>query len=243
MRAQDTARARVDTPVGDEGTDEGGLVLQRSDLEGENKIAVMIAEDVDWATPVGQVLGAGMLIEVLAIEDGLDADGAVVHLRLKANDGIRIEREERLTVVDGNGWGSGAAQSEGSTGDPMQMKLGELEQWLLERRGELVESDAQIRALKEKLRKAHSRGYQYRTHPQHATFELLKNEMKHRADARERLKVLMSAGNERLKALRRDRASESMRDYESRFYRAAKRLLSEEQLASLRLAAQETEHE
>jgi hypothetical protein len=198
----------------------------------------MIAEDVDWRTPVGKVLGEAILIEVLEIEDGLDVDDPVVHLRVTANDGIRIEREERLTVVDAAARGSRAAESDGPTGDPTQMSLGALEDWLLERRRELVESDGKIRELKEKLRKAHSRGYQYRSHPHHATFELLKNEAQHRADGRERLKVLMRAGSERVKALRRAHTNESMRDYESRFYRAAKRVLTEEQLASVRLAAE-----
>lgn len=218
----------------------GGLVLQRSDREGVNKIALMIGEGVDWGTPVGAVLGEGILLEVLEIADGHDDEDAVVHVRVTANDAIRIEREERLTAVSGAGRGSCATEWNPPSGDPMAMNLGDLESWLLERRRELVESDARIRELKEQLRKAHARGYQYRDHPQHATFELLKHEVQHRSDARERLKVLMRTATERVKALRRVRTDENQRDYESRFYRAAKRVLTEEQLAAVR-SATETE--
>ena len=212
----------------------GGLVLQRSDRDGKNKVALLLAEDVDWGSPVGEVLGAGILLEVLEIADGLDTDDPVVHVRVTANAGIRIEREERLTAVRGAGRSSCARECDAPAGDPLQMNLGDLECWLLARRRELVESDATIRALKEELRKAHARGYQYRDHPQHATFELLKHEAQHRSDARERLKVLMQTATERVKALRRARTDENQRDYESRFYRAAKRVLTEEQLAAVR---------
>jgi RNA polymerase-interacting CarD/CdnL/TRCF family regulator len=41
-----------------------------------------------------------------------------------------------------------------------------------------------------------------------------------------------------VKALRRARTDENLRDYESRFYRAAKRVLTEEQLATVRLATE-----
>jgi hypothetical protein len=216
----------------------GGLVLQRTDREGANKVALLLAEDVDWGSPAGEVLGAGILIEVLEIEEALDADDPVVHLRVRANDAVRIEREERLSAVDVAAQRSWRTECDPPAGDPLRMTLGDLERWLLERRRELVESDARIRELKEQLRKAHARGYQYRDHPQHATFELLKNEAQHRSDARERLKVLIQTATERVKALRRARTDENQRDYESRFYRAAKRVLTEEQLAAVRLATE-----
>ncbi len=228
----------LDTCLTDEVGGRGGLVLQRSDREGANKIALMIGEGVDWQTPVGAVLGEGILLEVLEITDGLEDDDPVVHLRVSANDAVRIEREERLTAVDVAARGSCAREWDPPVGDPLQMSLADLERWLLERRRELVESDARVRELRDQLRKAHARGYQYRDHPQHATFELLKNEAQHRCDARERLKVLIRTASERAKALRRARSDENQRDYESRFYRAAKRVLTEEQLAAVRLATE-----
>lgn len=225
--------------VTDEEGGRGGLVLQRSDREGANKIALMIGEGVDWGTPVGEVLGKGVLIEVLEIEDGLEDDDPVVHLRVTATDAIRIEREERLTAVDVEARRSSDSEWDPPAGDPLQMTLPDLEGWLLERRRELVDSDAKIRDLRDEMRKAHSRGYHYRNNPHHATFELLKNEVQHRSDARERLKMLMAAASERVKALRRERTDANMRDYEGQFYRAAKRVLSAEQMTSVRLAVEE----
>ena len=92
-----TSSAERLTDVAAEGRT-GRLVIRRTDMPGENKLALMLADDVDRSAPAGPVFGAGIEIEVLEIvipEDG----PPIVHLGVVAGAQVRIEREERLTAT------------------------------------------------------------------------------------------------------------------------------------------------
>ena len=132
----------------------GRLVIRRTDMPGENKLALMLADDVDRSAPAGPVFGAGIEIEVLEIvipEDG----PPIVHLGVVAGAQVRIEREERLTATRLPQ--TAAAQTDPTDeGDeaPETMDLDRLEEWISRRRSELTERDAVVRNLREELRKA-----------------------------------------------------------------------------------------
>ena len=153
----------------------GRLVIRRTDMPGENKLALMLADDVDRSAPAGPVFGAGIEIEVLEIvipEDG----PPIVHLGVVAGAQVRIEREERLTATRLPQ--TAAAQTDPTDeGDeaPETMDLDRLEEWISRRRSELTERDAVVRNLREELRKARARGYAHRNNDGHVRFAILQN--------------------------------------------------------------------
>ena len=68
-----TSSAERLTDVAAEGRT-GRLVIRRTDMPGENKLALMLADDVDRSAPAGPVFGAGIEIEVLEIIDAFEPE-------------------------------------------------------------------------------------------------------------------------------------------------------------------------
>ncbi len=211
----------------------GRLVIRRTDMPGENKLALMLADDVDRSAPAGSVFGAGIEIEVLEIvipEDG----PPIVHLGVVAGAQVRIEREERLTATRLPQ--TAAAQTDPTDeGDeaPETMDLDRLEEWISRRRSELTERDAVVRNLREELRKARARGYAHRNNDGHVRFEILQNEQRVLNEQRGRLKERLSRATAQLKELRRRRSEERLSGFHAAFYRAARAALPAEQLTTL----------
>jgi hypothetical protein len=211
----------------------GRLVIRRTDMPGENKLALMLADDVDRSAPAGPVFGAGIEIEVLEIvipEDG----PPIVHLGVVAGAQVRIEREERLTATRLPQ--TAAAQTDPTDeGDeaPETMDLDRLEEWISRRRSELTERDAVVRNLREELRKARARGYAHRNNDGHVRFEILQNEQRVLNEQRGRLKERLSRATTQLKELRRRRSEERLSGFHAAFYRAARAALPAEQLTTL----------
>jgi hypothetical protein len=211
----------------------GRLVIRRTDMPGENKLALMLADDVDRSAPAGPVFGAGIEIEVLEIvipEDG----PPIVHLGVVAGAQVRIEREERLTATRLPQ--TAAAQTDPTDeGDeaPETMDLDRLEEWISRRRSELTERDAVVRNLREELRKARARGYAHRNNDGHVRFEILQNEQRVLNEQRGRLKERLSRATTQLKELRRRRSDERLSGFHAAFYRAARAALPAEQLTTL----------
>jgi hypothetical protein len=211
----------------------GRLVIRRTDMPGENKLALMLADDVDRSAPAGPVFGAGIEIEVLEIvipEDG----PPIVHLGVVAGAQVRIEREERLTATRLPQ--TAAAQTDPTDeGDeaPETMDLDRLEEWISRRRSELTERDAVVRNLREELRKARARGYAHRNNDGHVRFEILQNEQRVLNEQRGRLKERLSRATAQLKELRRRRSDERLSGFHAAFYRAARAALPAEQLTTL----------
>ena len=211
----------------------GRLVIRRTDMPGENKLALMLADDVDRSAPAGPVFGAGIEIEVLEIvipEDG----PPIVHLGVVAGAQVRIEREERLTATRFPQ--TAAAQTDPTDeGDeaPETMDLDRLEEWISRRRSELTERDAVVRNLREELRKARARGYAHRNNDGHVRFEILQNEQRVLNEQRGRLKERLSRATAQLKELRRRRSEERLSGFHAAFYRAARAALPAEQLTTL----------
>jgi len=211
----------------------GRLVIRRTDMPGENKLALMLADDVDRSAPAGPVFGAGIEIEVLEIvipEDG----PPIVHLGVVAGAQVRIEREERLTATRLPQ--TAAAQTDTTDeGDeaPETMDLDRLEEWISRRRSELTERDAVVRNLREELRKARARGYAHRNNDGHVRFEILQNEQRVLNEQRGRLKERLSRATAQLKELRRRRSEERLSGFHAAFYRAARAALPAEQLTTL----------
>lgn len=211
----------------------GRLVIRRTDMPGENKLALMLADDVDRSAPAGPVFGAGIEIEVLEIvipEDG----PPIVHLGVVAGAQVRIEREERLTATRLPQ--TAAAQTDPTDeGDeaPETMDLDRLEEWISGRRSELTERDAVVRNLREELRKARARGYAHRNNDGHVQFEILQNEQRVLNEQRGRLKERLSRATAQLKELRRRRSEERLSGFHAAFYRAARESLPTEQLTTL----------
>ena len=211
----------------------GRLVIRRTDMPGENKLALMLADDVDRSAPAGPVFGAGIEIEVLEIvipEDG----PPIVHLGVVAGAQVRIEREERLTATRLPQ--TAAAQTDPTDeGDeaPETMDLDRLEEWISRRRSELTERDAVVRNLREELRKARARGYAHRNNDGHVRFEILQNEQRVLNEQRGRLKERLSRATAQLKELRRRRSEERLSGFHAAFYRAARAALPAEQLSTL----------
>ena len=211
----------------------GRLVIRRTDMPGENKLALMLADDVDRSAPAGPVFGAGIEIEVLEIvipEDG----PPIVHLGVVAGAQVRIEREERLTATRLPQ--TAAAQTDPTDeGDeaPETMDLDRLEEWISRRRSELTERDAVVRNLREELRKARARGYAHRNNDGHVRFEILQNEQRVLNEQRGRLKERLSRATAQLKELRRRRSDERLSSFHAAFYRAARAALPAEQLTTL----------
>lgn len=211
----------------------GRLVIRRTDMPGENKLALMLADDVDRSAPAGPVFGAGIEIEVLEIvipEDG----PPIVHLGVVAGAQVRIEREERLTATRLPQ--TAAAQTDPTDeGDeaPETMDLDRLEEWISRRRSELTERDAVVRNLREELRKARARGYAHRNNDGHVRFEILQNEQRVLNEQRGRLKERLSRATAQLKELRRRRSEERLSGFHAAFYRAARAALPAEQLTTL----------
>lgn len=211
----------------------GRLVIRRTDMPGENKLALMLADDVDRSAPAGPVFGAGIEIEVLEIvipEDG----PPIVHLGVVAGAQVRIEREERLTATRLPQ--TAAAQTDPTDeGDeaPETMDLDRLEEWISRRRSELTERDAVVRNLREELRKARARGYAHRNNDGHVRFEILQNEQRVLNEQRGRLKERLSRAIAQLKELRRRRSDERLSGFHAAFYRAARAALPAEQLTTL----------
>lgn len=211
----------------------GRLVIRRTDMPGENKLALMLADDVDRSAPAGPVFGAGIEIEVLEIvipEDG----PPIVHLGVVAGAQVRIEREERLTATRLPQ--TAAAQTDPTDeGDeaPETMDLDRLEEWISRRRSELLERDAVMRNLREELRKARARGYAHRNNDGHVRFEILQNEQRVLNEQRGRLKERLSRATAQLKELRRRRSEERLSGFHAAFYRAARAALPAEQLTTL----------
>lgn len=211
----------------------GRLVIRRTDMPGENKLALMLADDVDRSAPAGPVFGAGIEIEVLEIvipEDG----PPIVHLGVVAGAQVWIEREERLTATRLPQ--TAAAQTDPTDeGDeaPETMDLDRLEEWISRRRSELTERDAVVRNLREELRKARARGYAHRNNDGHVRFEILQNEQRVLNEQRGRLKERLSRATAQLKELRRRRSDERLSGFHAAFYRAARAALPAEQLTTL----------
>lgn len=211
----------------------GRLVIRRTDMPGENKLALMLADDVDRSAPAGPVFGAGIEIEVLEIvipEDG----PPIVHLGVVAGAQVRIEREERLAATRLPQ--TAAAQTDPTDeGDeaPETMDLDRLEEWISRRRSELTERDAVVRNLREELRKARARGYAHRNNDGHVRFEILQNEQRVLNEQRGRLKERLSRATAQLKELRRRRSDERLSGFHAAFYRAARAALPAEQLTTL----------
>ena len=211
----------------------GRLVIRRTDMPGENKLALMLADDVDRSAPAGPVFGAGIEIEVLEIvipEEG----PPIVHLGVVAGAQVRIEREERLTATRLPQ--TAAAQTDPTDeGDeaPGTMDLDRLEEWISRRRSELTERDAVVRNLREELRKARARGYAHRNNDGHVRFEILQNEQRVLNEQRGRLKERLSRATAQLKELRRRRSEERLSGFHAAFYRAARAALPAEQLTTL----------
>jgi len=211
----------------------GRLVIRRTDMPGENKLALMLADDVDRSAPAGPVFGAGIEIEVLEIvipEDG----PPIVHLGVVAGAQVRIEREERLTATRLPQ--TAAAQTDPTDeGDeaPETMDLDRLEEWISRRRSELTERDAVVRNLREELRKARASGYAHRNNDGHVRFEILQNEQRVLNEQRGRLKERLSRATAQLKELRRRRSDERLSGFHAAFYRAARAALPAEQLTTL----------
>jgi hypothetical protein len=211
----------------------GRLVIRRTDMPGENKLALMLADDVDRSAPAGPVFGAGIEIEVLEIvipEDG----PPIVHLGVVAGAQVRIEREERLTATRLPQ--TAAAQTDPTDeGDeaPETMDLDRLEEWISRRRSELTERDAVVRNLREELRKARARGYAHRNNDGHVRFEILQNEQRVLNEQRGRLKERLSRATAQLKELRRRRSEERLSGFHAAFYRAARAALPAKQLTTL----------
>jgi hypothetical protein len=211
----------------------GRLVIRRTDMPGENKLALMLADDVDRSAPAGPVFGAGIEIEVLEIvipEDG----PPIVHLGVVAGAQVRIEREERLTATRLPQ--TAAAQTDPTDeGDeaPETMDLDRLQEWISRRRSELTERDAVVRNLREELRKARARGYAHRNNDGHVRFEILQNEQRVLNEQRGRLKERLSRATAQLKELRRRRSDERLSGFHAAFYRAARAALPAEQLTTL----------
>lgn len=211
----------------------GRLVIRRTDMPGENKLALMLADDVDRSAPAGPVFGAGIEIEVLEIvipENG----PPIVHLGVVAGAQVRIEREERLTATRLPQ--TAAAQTDPTDeGDeaPETMDLDRLEEWISRRRSELTERDAVVRNLREELRKARARGYAHRNNDGHVRFEILQNEQRVLNEQRGRLKERLSRATAQLKELRRRRSEERLSGFHAAFYRAARAALPAEQLTTL----------
>lgn len=211
----------------------GRLVIRRTDMPGENKLALMLADNVDRSAPAGPVFGAGIEIEVLEIvipEDG----PPIVHLGVVAGAQVRIEREERLTATRLPQ--TAAAQTDPTDeGDeaPETMDLDRLEEWISRRRSELTERDAVVRNLREELRKARARGYAHRNNDGHVRFEILQNEQRVLNEQRGRLKERLSRATAQLKELRRRRSEERLSGFHAAFYRAARAALPAEQLTTL----------
>ena len=227
-----TSSAERLTDVGAEGRT-GRLVIRRTDMPGENKLALMLADDVDRSAPAGPVFGAGIEIEVLEIvipEDG----PPIVHLGVVAGAQVRIEREERLTATRLPQ--TAAAQTDPTDeGDeaPETMDLDRLEEWISRRRSELTERDAVVRNLREELRKARARGYAHRNNDGHVRFEILQNEQRVLNEQRGRLKERLSRATAQLKELRRRRSEERLSGFHAAFYRAARAALPAKQLTTL----------
>jgi len=225
-------RAERLTDVAAEGRT-GRLVIRRTDMPGENKLALMLADDVNRSAPAGPVFGAGIEIEVLEIvipEDG----PPIVHLGVVAGAQVRIEREERLTATRLPQ--TAAAQTDPTDeGDeaPETMDLDRLEEWISRRRSELTERDAVVRNLREELRKARARGYAHRNNDGHVRFEILQNEQRVLNEQRGRLKERLSRATAQLKELRRRRSDERLSGFHAAFYRAARAALPAEQLTTL----------
>lgn len=225
-------RAERLTDVAAEGRT-GRLVIRRTDMPGENKLALMLADDVNRSAPAGPVFGAGIEIEVLEIvipEDG----PPIVHLGVVAGAQVRIEREERLTATRLPQ--TAAAQTDPTDeGDeaPETMDLDRLEEWISRRRSELTERDAVVRNLREELRKARARGYAHRNNDGHVRFEILQNEQRVLNEQRGRLKERLSRATAQLKELRRRRSEERLSGFHAAFYRAARAALPAEQLTTL----------
>lgn len=210
------------------------LVIRRTDLPGENKVALMLADDVDRSAPAGPLFGGGIEIEVLEIV--VPADGApIVHLGIVAGPEVRIEREERLTAARVPRARAAEADTEEDDGEAAlrSMDLDRLEAWLIRGRSELTARDAEVRNVREELRKAHNRGYAHRNNDGHVKFEMLQNEQRVLSEQRERLKVRLSRGSAQLKELRRRRSDERLSSFHAAFYKAAREALSQEQLAAL----------
>ena len=211
----------------------GRLVIRRTDMPGENKLALMLADNVDRSAPAGPVFGAGIEIEVLEIvipEDG----PPIVHLGVVAGAQVRIEREERLTATRLPQ--TAAAQTDPTDeGDeaPETMDLDRLEEWISRRRSELTERDAVVRNLREELRKARARGYAHRNNDGHVRFEILQNEQRVLNEQRGRLKERLSRATAQLKELRRRRSEERLSGFHAAFYRAARAALPAKQLTTL----------
>lgn len=230
-KAMTSSAERMTVVAAEERT--GRLVIRRTDMPGENKLALMLADDVDRSAPAGPVFGAGIEIEVLEIvipEDG----PPIVHLGVVAGAQVRIEREERLTATRLPQ--TAAAQTDPTDeGDeaPETMDLDRLEEWISRRRSELTERDAVVRNLREELRKARARGYAHRNNDGHVRFEILQNEQRVLNEQRGRLKERLSRATAQLKELRRRRSDERLSGFHAAFYRAARAALPAEQLTTL----------
>jgi hypothetical protein len=215
----------------------GRLVIRRTDMPGENKVGLMLADDVDRSAAAGPVFGAGIEIEVLEIVIPEDGE-PVVHLGFVAGPHVRIEREERLTATRLPPIAEApAGKADEGAADPQTMALDQLEGWISRRRSELTVLDTAVRNVREELRKAHARGYAHRNNDGHVRFEILRNEQRVLNEQRECLKDRLSRATTHLKELRRRRSDERVSSFHAAFYRAAREALPAEQLTTLENAA------
>ena len=215
----------------------GRLVIRRTDRPGRNKLALMLADSVDRQAPVGAILGTGIEVEVLEIST--DGDGApVAHLGVMAGPEVRIEREERLSGTRvGRAPTTEVDVLKSPDGEPDTMDLAALEAWLVERKREMIQRDAEVRRVRDAVRKAHGRGYARPSNDGHIEFEILKNEQRVLTEQREALKERMARGAARVKELRRQRSEARLAGFHASFYKAARAALPAEQFEALTNAA------
>jgi sRNA-binding carbon storage regulator CsrA len=216
----------------------GHLVLRRTTSPGVNSFVLLLADHVDRRAAVGDVLGGGIVVEMLDVE-ATQEGSPKVHIGIRAPEAIRIERQESFT----------AAQEPGGSGRPVRF-TGEapaidtldedaLEQHLAARRDEVLAREDAIRRLREEIGKGEARGYHHRNNDSHLRWRALKNDLLAQQQQRDRLTAVVADLKSALAARRRTRSAAQAREFYQAFFAVARLTLDPDTLERLTAKARD----
>jgi hypothetical protein len=216
----------------------GHLVLRRTTVPGVNSLVLMLADHVDRGAAVGDVLGSGIVVEMLDVE--LTADGVPkVHVGIRAPETVRIERQEAFTAPQPLGVAVGPVTFAHEVADVDALDDDELERHMAARRNAVLDREDAIRRLREEIAKGESRGYHHRNNDSHVRWRTLRNELLVHQQQRDRLSAVIADLKAALAARRRTRSVKQAREFYQAFFDVARSSLDADTLERLTSQARE----
>jgi len=200
------------------------LTIARTTKEDGNKIAILVDGCVDRDASVAEVIGTGIVFELLSVRETASGDQEIL-VRISAPDEIRIERHERLEAPTRAERLENFGAVELNDFVDENASIEDLEDWIINRKKALAGRDKYIRDLREQQRKAHNAGHHHANNRGHLRYTMLAEETNIAVAQREEINLSIEAADVILKRKRRERSEVTSRTFHAEFVRLAKEKL------------------